>query len=79
MMTYGGAEAQFQLFLTLTYEYEWSTARQKRWTPFPRHPERRPSGYPSVVGQQSSSDSFTMRDCLQDLEQLLLGSQYIHI
>ena len=33
MIACGGAEAQFQLFLTLTYEYKWSASRQNRCTP----------------------------------------------
>jgi hypothetical protein len=32
MIAYGGAEAQFQLFLTLTYEYKWSASRQNHCT-----------------------------------------------
>jgi hypothetical protein len=40
---------------------------------------RRSSGYPWVGGPQSSSESFTVTACLQDVEPLLLGSQYIHI
>jgi hypothetical protein len=31
-MAYDGAEAHFQLFLTLTYEYERSGSRQNRFT-----------------------------------------------
>jgi len=79
MMAYDGAEAQFQLFLTLTYEYEWSASRQNRWTASLPHPDKNPTNYPSVVGPQSRSESFTVTDCLQDVEPLLLGCQYIHI
>jgi hypothetical protein len=45
-MAYVGAEAQFQRFLTLTYENEWSASRQNRFTPSPPQPDRRPVGYP---------------------------------
>ena len=33
MMAYDGVEAQFQLFLTLTYKNEWSASSQSRCTP----------------------------------------------
>ena len=54
MMSYDGAEAQFQLFLTLTYEYEWSASHQNRCTPSPPHQTEDPPVTPQQLAHRAA-------------------------
>jgi len=53
-MAYDGTEAQFQLFLTLTYEYEWSASRQNHWNPLNRTWTEDPPVTPEYLGHRAT-------------------------